>query len=63
MANIKTLKVQARISLGVLAIGLVLMTYMITVESAPGALPLFLVLLGGGGYGVSRYRLRRLTAI
>ncbi len=57
MEKIKKLKIQARLSLGVLVVGLVLMTYMITVESAPGALPLFLVLIGSGGYFISRYRL------
>ena len=41
------------VSLVVLAIGLALMTFMIVVESEPGALPLLLVLLGAGGYFVA----------
>ena len=43
----------------VLAIGLVLMAYMITVESEPGLLPLLLVLGGGIWLAVARLRARR----
>lgn len=57
MTTLKNLKAQARIWLGVLAVGLVLMAYMITVESEPGALPLLLVLGRLVGYCVSRYRI------
>ncbi len=57
MANINRLKTQVRLSLGILVVGLVLMTYMITVESEPGALPLLLVIVGIAAYFISRYRL------
>lgn len=57
MANIKKIKAQGRISIGVLVVGLILMTYMITVEDEPGALPLLLVAGGTAGYFISRYRL------
>ena len=59
MATTKKLKVMGRISLGVLALGIVLMAYMIIVESAPGALPLLLVAAGSGAYLISRYRLAK----
>lgn len=42
-------------------IGIVLMTYMITIEGEPGALPLFLILAGAGGFLVSRLSIRRQT--
>ena len=61
MANIKKIKAQGRISIGVLVVGLVLMTYMITVEDEPGALPLLLVIGGTASYFISRYRLGKLT--
>ena len=56
MANTSSLIVQGRISLAVLAVGLVLLAYMVVEEGEPGALPLFLMLAGGGGYAISRYR-------
>ena len=49
------------ISLGILVVGLALMTMMIIVESEPGALPLAMVLIGGVGYGVARWRGRSNT--
>lgn len=48
-----------RIALGMLAIGLALLAYMVTVEGEPGALPLLLLALAGGGYVVARQRARR----
>jgi hypothetical protein len=59
MASIKTLTTTMRLSLGILAVGLMLLTFMITVEGEPGALPLLLVLAGSAGFGISRYRLAR----
>ena len=59
MTTIEKLKAQVRISLGLLVVGIVLMTYMITVESEPGALPLLLVIAGIAAYFICRYRLRK----
>lgn len=59
MAPLASLKLQRGVWFGILAVGLTLMTYMIVVESALGALPLLLVLLGLGGCCVSHYRLRK----
>jgi hypothetical protein len=41
-----------------IAVGLVLMIYMIAVESEPSAIPLLLVVLGMGWYVVARVRTR-----
>lgn len=37
-------------------VGAVLVTYMIYVEGEPGAIPLLLLLLGTGGYLITRLR-------
>lgn len=50
------LKTQKTASLLILGIGLVLLVYMVTVEGEPGALPLLLILLGGGWYAITRLR-------
>ena len=42
-------------------IGLVLLIYMITVESEPGALPLFLILLGVIWFVISKKRKNKLN--
>lgn len=52
------LKVQSRIALTILVIGVALMIFMITTESEPGALPLLLVLVGTGWYLLTRRRMR-----
>jgi uncharacterized membrane-anchored protein len=39
-------------------IGGVLLTYMVSVESEPGAIPLLLIALGSGWYFLTRYRFR-----
>ena len=62
MEKITTLKVHSRIALCVLAAGIGLMGYMVTVEGEPGALPLLLVLAGVAGYVISRYRLGKYRA-
>jgi len=54
----KKLNVHKLLSALVLAIGLVLMTYMIYVESEPGLLPILLVVLGVGWYAITRARVR-----
>ena len=45
----------------VLAVGLALLAFMVTVEGEPGALPLALVLGGGIWLGATRWRARRRT--
>lgn len=52
------LKLHARLSMAILVIGLVLMIFMITTESEPGALPLLLVVVGTGWHLVTRARIR-----
>jgi hypothetical protein len=52
------LSVQTRLSVLVLAIGLVLMTYKIYADSEPGLVPLLLVVLGIAWYAVTRTRNR-----
>lgn len=47
------------VALAVLAIGLALLAMMVATEGEPGALPLLLVLLGGGGFLLARQRARR----
>ena len=56
--TMKKLRVHAFLSVLILVIGLVLMAYMITVESEPGAIPILLVILGIGWYFVTRFRIR-----
>jgi hypothetical protein len=46
------------LSLVILTIGLVLLVYMIRVESEPGALPLLLIVIGAGWYVATRARRR-----
>ena len=58
MAATATLTLLRRISITVLAIGLTLLIYMVTVESEPGAIPLLMILVGAGGYFLTRARLR-----
>jgi hypothetical protein len=47
----KTDKTGNRVALVILITGLMLLAYMVVVESEPGALPLLMILLGGGWYG------------
>ena len=49
------------IALTIVLIGLVLLIYMITVESEPGALPLFLILLGVIWFVISKKRKNKLN--
>ena len=57
----KRLKVHTIFSVLILAIGAVLMTYMVTVESEPGLLPALLVVAGIGWYLITRARIRSLS--
>lgn len=52
------LNVHTILSLVILTIGLVLLVYMIRVESEPGALPLLLIVIGAGWYVATRARRR-----
>lgn len=52
------LRVHAILSALILAVGLVLLVYMIVVESEPGALPLLLVVVGLGWQIATRVRMR-----
>jgi hypothetical protein len=54
----RKLRLHARLAVATLVIGLVLMVFMITTESEPGALPLLLVVAGTGWYLVTRRRIR-----
>jgi hypothetical protein len=45
-------------SLITIAVGLILLVYMITVEDEPGALPLFLIVAGAAWYAWNRRRTR-----
>ena len=57
------LKVSRILSLIVLVLGIVLVTYMIKVEDEPGALPLFLILSGGIWFLITRYRIKKAVTI
>lgn len=54
----RKLKVQMRLSVIIIVIGLALMIFMITTEDEPGALPLLLIVLGTGWHLVTRARIR-----
>jgi hypothetical protein len=56
----KKLKVHTILSVLTFVIGLLLLIYMVSVESEPGAIPLLLVVLGTAWYLVTRARLRAL---
>ena len=56
----RRLKLHTTLSLILLAVGAALMTFMITVESEPGLLPLLLVVGGLGWFLVTRARARSL---
>lgn len=54
----KKLKVHTLLAVLTTVIGVVLLIYMIVVESEPGAIPLLLVVLGIGWYFVTRVLIR-----
>ncbi|HEX2149436.1 MAG TPA: hypothetical protein VHI31_04595 [Actinomycetota bacterium] len=51
-------KVHAVLSALTVAVGVLLLVYMVTVEDEPGALPLLLIVLGSGWYFTTRARSR-----
>ncbi len=55
------LKYYRMISVSILLLGVVLMIYMINVESEPGALPLILILAGIVGFIVSQLKLKKIN--
>ena len=56
----KRLRVHTVLSVLTLAVGALLMTFMVTVESEPGLLPALLVVAGIGWYLITRARIRSL---
>ena len=56
----KRLRAHTILSVLTLAIGAVLMTFMVTVESEPGLLPALLVVAGIGWHLITRARIRSL---
>jgi hypothetical protein len=52
------LKMQSMLSGITAVIGVILMIYMITIESEPGAIPLLLTAIGTGWYFLTRYKIR-----
>ena len=59
LKQLKQLKLLMRLSLGLLALGIALLGFMVTMEGELGALPLLLVIVGVVATMVSRYRLGR----
>lgn len=55
-AKTKKLKISRLLSIITVAIGILLLTYMILVEDEPGAIPLMLITLGFGGFLVTRFK-------
>jgi hypothetical protein len=53
-------KVQLVASALTVVLGVILLVYMVTVEDEPGAIPLLLILVGGGWYLTTRSRIRSL---
>ena len=53
------LKMGRIMSIVILALGIVLVTYMIKVEDEPGALPLFLILTGTVWFFINRYQIKK----
>jgi len=54
----KKLKITRLLSIITVAIGILLLTYMILVEDEPGAIPLILIILGFGGFLITRSKFR-----
>jgi hypothetical protein len=54
----KRLKLHRTLAAIIIVVGLILLIYMITVESEPGLLPLLLIVLGTGWYILTRARMR-----
>jgi len=57
--NSKKLKIKELISVLTIVIGILLMLMKIYEDSEPGAIPLLLILLGAGGYLITRGHIRK----
>jgi lipoprotein signal peptidase len=55
----KNLKIQEFISVLTIVIGILLMMIKMYEDSEPGAIPLLLILLGAGGYLITRVQIRK----
>jgi c-di-AMP phosphodiesterase-like protein len=55
----QTLKMNRILSLALMLIGTILLVFMITVEDEPGALPLFLLLVGTVWFFINRYQIKK----
>jgi uncharacterized membrane protein len=55
----QSLRISRALSVTIIVIGLILLIFMITVEDEPGALPLFLILVGTVWFFVNRGRIKR----
>lgn len=53
------LKLGRVFSILTISIGIILMGYMVNVESEPGALPLLLILFGTAWFFINRYQIRK----
>ncbi len=51
-------RIQNLLSILMIVLGIVLMIFMILVESEPGGIPILLVLIGAGWYLITRLRSR-----
>lgn len=56
--RLKKLKIHVLLSGLITVVGIVLLVFMVTVESEPGAIPLLLIVIGIGWYFVARYKMR-----
>lgn len=55
---------QARVlSVLIVLLGIVLLIFMITVEDEPGALPLFLIIVGTASLMINRYQIKKERAL
>lgn len=55
----KKLKMNRILSIIVLIFGLVLLTYMIVIESEPGALPLFMLITGAIWFAINQMNIKK----
>lgn len=56
--NAKKLKMHSLLSILTIVFGVALLIFMIVVENEPGAIPLFLIVVGTSWYFINRYRLQ-----
>lgn len=56
----KKLKINRILSVIVLLFGLLLMSYMIIMESEPGALPLFILITGGIWFAINQMNIKNI---